>query len=217
MTKPAKPKTVNYELILRESIVGHPMYALLDELVETHHEELTEARIALAWNLSWKPDVDGRITIGKCVKASDLDRELALYDFTILLLKGLWCDSRTTDRQRRALLDHELHHCAVKYDKAGEPVIDERGRRVYRLRRHDLEEFTAVVARHGLYKRDLEQFADACRQHLPKWEPCLVCVDSPGWVAVVDEGVSKVVRCDCWVRWAQERSHWNEQPAGATA
>jgi hypothetical protein len=92
-------------------------------------------------------------------RVSDLDRELSAFDFVILLSKDFWRDA--SEKQRTALIDHELMHGAVKYDADGEPVIDERGRQVFRTRRHDLEEFSEVVGRHGLYKRDLETFAKA--------------------------------------------------------
>ena len=36
---PANPKKVSYELIPQDSVTGHPMYALLDELVTAHHSE----------------------------------------------------------------------------------------------------------------------------------------------------------------------------------
>lgn len=157
-----KRKKVSYELIPRESQHGQTMYPLLQDLVDEYHDEITGARIALAWSLSWKPDPDGRLTLGKCKKASDLDRELAAFDFVVLLNKDFWTGFSTTDEQRKALLDHELCHATVKYDKdTGEPEVDERGRTVYRLRKHDLEEFREIVERHGLYKRDLERFASA--------------------------------------------------------
>jgi hypothetical protein len=162
MRKRAKaPKAITYQLIGREDELTSGMYDLLDRLVAEHHEELERgcARIVLAWCTSWKPDVDGRVTIGKCKKASDLDRELAPFDFVILLSKHFWLGASET--QRAALIDHELMHAAVKYDDAGEPVIDARGRTVFRTRKHDLEEFADVVARHGCYKRDLEHFARA--------------------------------------------------------
>jgi hypothetical protein len=161
MGKLKRPKKVTYQLIPREDAVGAPTYALLERLVAEHHEELahTNARIAVAWCTSWKSDVDGRVTIGKCKKASDLDRELAAFDFIILLSKDFWIVA--SEKQRAALVDHELMHAAVKYDADGEPVRDERGRQVFRTRKHDLEEFSDIAARHGCYKRDLEQFARA--------------------------------------------------------
>ena len=155
----SKPKKVSYQLL--RPLEAPSAYALLEELVETHHDDLRDARIALAWCTSWKPDVDGRVTLGRCKKASDLDRELAAFDFVILLQQEFWTSEAVTDAQRRALLDHELCHAAVALDDEGEPKVDERGRTVYRLRKHDIEEFSQIVERHGTWKRDLEQFASA--------------------------------------------------------
>jgi hypothetical protein len=121
----------------------------------------TNVRIALAWATSWKPDVDGRLVLGKCKKASDLDRELAPFDFVILLNRDFWLNPRVTDGQRDALLDHELMHAAIAYDEHGDP-------KSRRARPHGLPDPQArprgvrdIVARHGCYKADLEDFARA--------------------------------------------------------
>ena len=222
MRKPKKPKPVNYLLIDRDSDFGRPMYQLLAELVEQHHEELTQARIALAWNTAWKPDVDGRVTLGKCKKASDLDRELASFDFVILLRRAFWLDSRVSDQQRRALLDHELHHAAVKYDETGEPVQDERGRMVYRTRKHDIEEFAPIVRRYGLWTADIERFAIAL-QRSSLSEPFQACEKckregAPGWQTVESGGTKRLDRCECFKQWLKDRQAWlSEQPAAAQA
>lgn len=158
--KPAKKvKKVSYELIDPKSLVGKPIYAELDALVDQYHEELIGARIALAWCTSWEPDVDGRVVLGKCKKASDLDRELVAFDFVIMLRKQTWEDLRVPAAMKRAILDHELCHATVKLDDRGEVVEDERERRVFRTRKHDIEEFACIVRRHGCYKADLEEFA----------------------------------------------------------
>ena len=160
----AKLKAVNYRLIDPISRGGKTLYGVLRELIDEHHAELTEARFALAWNLSWAPDVDGRVTLGKCKKASDLDRELAAFDFVIILRRDFVEDPSVTDLQRRALIDHELCHAAVARRVSGEPIIDEAGRLCYRIRKHDIEEFAEIVERYGTYKRDLEHFASALKR-----------------------------------------------------
>lgn len=161
--KLALGKKVNYTLIRSDEPAGKPMYALLRELVDKNHEELRPARIALAWHLGWKPDVDGVKKLGACRKASDLDRELArgesAWDFVVMLSSDFWTHPTVEDKQRRALLDHELCHAAPKLDpRTGDQQEDERGRKLWRLRKHDIEEFSDVVRRHGTYKRDLENF-----------------------------------------------------------
>lgn len=203
------PKKVSYQLIDRDSVLGRTMYLKLRDCVEEHHEELVDARIALAWCTSWKPDVDGRVVLGKCKKASDLDREFAPFDFVILLSRWWWQDLQVTDAQRVALLDHELCHAAVRYDdKTGDPVRDERGRKVYRVRKHDIEEFADIVRRHGTYKRDLEMFAAEIlkRARYEPHQPCEQCADSPGWRAVVVDGVARTKRCECYIAWAEKRA-----------
>src|SRR5919109_495583 len=153
MGRQSKPKKVSYRLIAATSDDGRPMYRLLTELVDAHHEDLTQARIALAWCTSWTPDPDGRCTLGKCRKASDLDRELSEWDFIVLLNERFWNDPLTTEVQRRALLDHELCHAAVKVDRLREPQLDETGRTVYPTRKHDLGGFARVAERYGCWKR----------------------------------------------------------------
>lgn len=179
MTKPKKAKAVPYRFIELESEEGKPIYARLQRIVAAHHEDIREARIALVWHLSWKPDVDGRVTLGMCRKVSDLDRELRgdynAFDFIILLNKKWWTDPLTTHAQRDALLDHECCHAAVSFDQGGEPNVDERGRTVYRLRGHDVEEFAEIIKRHGTYTRNLELTAAALDR---------VRADSAGYVGI---------------------------------
>lgn len=153
-----KPKAINFELIENRS--SEP-YKILAEIRDEFHEDTAGARIALAWRKALKADSDGHLILGKCVKASDLQRELAEWDFVILLNREVWQDPGFTVEKKRALLDHEMCHAAVAEDKEGEPRFDERGRRVWRIRKHDIEEFRGVVERHGCYKGDLEAFAEA--------------------------------------------------------
>lgn len=165
MTKPKKAKAIPYRFIEPTSPEGEPIYARLTRILDQHHEDVSHARFALVWHLSWKPDVDGRVTLGMCRKVSDLDRELRGdyngFDFVILLNKKWWTDPLTTHAQRDALLDHECCHAAIQHDQAGEPTEDERGRKVYRLRGHDIEEFAEIIRRHGCYTRDIELAAAA--------------------------------------------------------
>lgn len=154
-----KPKKINFELI--DDVESEP-YQILNEM-RRFHDGIREAAIALAWRKGLTPDTDGKLILGKCIKASDLQREFAAYDFVILLNREVWSDPEFTDDKKRALIDHELCHAAAAYDVDG-PKYDERGRRVFRTRKHDIEEFYEIVQRHGCYKRDLELFAEALRR-----------------------------------------------------
>lgn len=149
-------KKVNFELI--EDLESEP-YQILAAM-RKFHSDIDEAAIALAWRKNLKPDSDGHLVLGKCVKISDLQKEFAQYDFIILLNREVWEDSEFTEEKKRALIDHELCHAAAVSDDDG-AKYDERHRRVFRTRKHDIEEFYAIVHRHGCYKRDLELFAEA--------------------------------------------------------
>ncbi|HYM24945.1 MAG TPA: putative metallopeptidase [Vicinamibacterales bacterium] len=157
--KPQRLKKVTVTVLERAE--HERMYELLDALIEEHHDDLREAKIKLAWNTSWQPDVDGRVVLGKCILRRDLDRELADVDAVIAIHEKFWTHDTTTPQMRRALLDHELCHLMPRLDGAGEQMQDERGRKVWRMRKHDIEEFSEIVERHGCYKRDLEQFQQA--------------------------------------------------------
>lgn len=209
-----KPKRLAYELIRDEpGSIGRQAYVMVRELVSSYRRDLVDARIALAWCTSWKPDPDGRVTIGKCRKASDLDRELMEFDFIILLSKSFWLDLDVTDEQRRALLDHELMHAAVKCSENGEPEEDAKGRIVYRIRKHDIEEFADTVKRHGIYRGDLDNFAAALRVAAMRgYTPCDDCKreGTPGWRQVLvpipgEPGRQKsaMQRCSCFTNYLQ--------------
>jgi Putative phage metallopeptidase len=58
-----------------------------------------------------------------------------------------------TERQRVALVDHELCHLVIEGTETGEIVR--------RIKGHDVEEFQVVAERHGAWKPDLADFAKA--------------------------------------------------------
>lgn len=198
--KVKRGKKVSYKLIDRDTDVGRAMYARLDEEVEKdHHEDIQRARFALAWCTSWKPDVDGRVVLGKCRKSSELDREFHRFDFVILLNQAWWYDLKVTDEMRLAILDHELMHAApLINERTNEQEVDERGRLLWRIRKHDLEEFVGVAKRHGTYKRDIEIFYRALREAaVGGFISCGKC-NVHGWVEDANQRMS---RCECWQVW----------------
>jgi len=160
-------KKVNFLLIPEQDGQGKipEPYILLNDVRDLHHGETKQARIALAWRLRTKADKDGHIVLGKCIKVSDLYREYADYDFIITLNKEFWEEPTVTKDQRIALLDHELCHAAPTYNgETGEHEVDERGRYLFRLRAHDVEEFYEIVQRNGMWKRNLIEFAKVLQQ-----------------------------------------------------
>ena len=151
-------KTLKYDLISQKD--NARPYLLLADVRKMYHPETVEARIVLAWVNDVKPDTDGRIMLGKCVPVSQLQKELIDHDFIILLNKEVWGDEKFDTAKKKALLDHEMCHVAPVFNTDG-PAKDARGRRMWRTRGHEIEEFSGVVERHGCYKGDLERFAEA--------------------------------------------------------
>jgi predicted metallopeptidase len=123
-------------------------------LIKAHHEHLAEARVEYVFRDTAATD-KGRIVLGKARKLSGLNAWLATdHDergsdpedfFVIELAEDEW--GSLSDAQRVALVDHELSHCWLEFDDDGEPKLS--------LRTHDVEEFVAVVQRHGLWRNDL--------------------------------------------------------------
>ena len=136
-------------------------YWIMEKLVTDHHSHLKDAKIAIAWRFGWSQDADGRLRLGQAKKGSDLDRELHHFDFVLLFNHEAWNKGGLKQGQKVALVDHELCHCEVSVDTDGEPKVDEEGRTVYRVRKHDIEEFLDVVNRHGCYTNELAKLAQA--------------------------------------------------------
>lgn len=188
MSDKTKPKAINYSLIQREENAKGELpevYRLLDELVAAHHPHLASATIAIAWQFGINEDADGHYVLGRARKASDIDYQLHGYDFLITLNSEAWNRADFTGEMRRALLDHELCHCAVTQDASGEDKVDEHGRTVWRIRKHDIEEFHEVVTRHGVWKKDLQAFVERAMadERIKRDEPLLSLTDDEGEAA----------------------------------
>lgn len=157
---PKKPKVAAFELIDHEARPQLEPYKLMSQVRREYHDDIEEAKIVLVWRKGLKPDVDGHLILGRCHKASDFQKELVDWDYAIELNFEVWQSSEFTKEKKLALLDHELCHCGEALDKDGEPKVDVKGRRVWRMVSHDIEEFQSVISHHGCYKRDLERFAE---------------------------------------------------------
>jgi len=157
-------KAVRVELIPETK----SLYKLLNKMRKKYHHDIRKAKIGLAWRIALKPDTDGHLVLGMCMRTSDLLKEFSEYDYIILLNKEVWNDKEFTKDKKYALLDHELNHCGKMLTKSGKHKKDERGRYCWRTRKHDIEEFRSVVKHHGVWKRDLELFAEALLQKRKK-------------------------------------------------
>ena len=87
----------------------------------------------------------GRVVIAKIQKSPPLVLTLTGYDLILTVNREAW--EALSAKQRVAVVDHEFCHVEVAED--GRP----------RMIGHDIEEFHAVVARHGQWLNDIERFA----------------------------------------------------------
>jgi hypothetical protein len=134
---------------------GDDVSALAEEIIGDHHPHLAEARIFFLFR-DEAQETRGKVVLGKASKMSEKESAIAgeHFDFKIELAHDYWKPG--SPAFRRALLDHELCHCDAEED--------EDGKLVYKMRSHDVEEFTAIIERHGAWKDDLREFCDAVQQ-----------------------------------------------------
>lgn len=136
----------------RDSTLDH----LAEEVRQKWHEHLHDA--VMSYLLTKKPmNRGGKAIAGKAKLSKGLIYFYSKSDFIIIVSAEFW--DRADVSQRRALLDHELKHCAFEEDeKSGEVT--------WLLRGHDIEEFTDVVDRHGLWHDGLKTFGQAVGRQL---------------------------------------------------
>lgn len=117
------------------------------DLINNHHPDLEEASILFLFR-SEPGSSNGRKVLGHAQVVSPMNKLLMDdADFIIWLSESDWAD--LSRAKRRALIDHELTHCTFDRDK---PVI----------RPHDIEEFSEIVNRHGLWETGLMIFGESC-------------------------------------------------------
>lgn len=126
------------------------------ELIREHHPHLMKARVEFLF-VNKAPKGGGKVVWGTARLVSGVNAFLAGQDieegdatafFAIVISAPVW--EGLAEEKRKALVDHELAHCWVEETDEGETRL--------RLLKHDLEEFGAIVLRHGLWRQDVEQF-----------------------------------------------------------
>jgi hypothetical protein len=162
----SEPKKVPFDPISEKIVVNNvevdnPIYVMMNQTIAAHHPSLAEARIKLMWRRSWKPDRDGIIPLGMITKIGDRERRIGLdYDAAIYLNYEWWNNPETTEAARKAVMDHELCHLRPvpedSDDPTSSPKRDEHGNIVYYMRSHDIEDFSEIFFRHGIYKSNIQ-------------------------------------------------------------
>lgn len=106
--------------------------------------------ISIGYALQWGEDPaskGGLHALAKCQKAPPLWRDLGVFEVVVWAVEKAW--RHLGERQREALIAHELSHIAGRND-AGNVVLAD----------HDIEEFAYVVGKYGQWHPGLEHFAE---------------------------------------------------------
>lgn len=130
------------------------------------YAELADVRMEFIFR-DKAPMSQGRVVLGRARKITGLAAWLAQAGhldefedpstfFVIEISEDAW--KGMDDPARRALVDHELCHCRLDYNDAGELQL--------KLRGHDFEEFAAIVRRHGLWSAPLRSIGSEVAEQL---------------------------------------------------
>ena len=110
--------------------------SLAQKLIEDHHPNLQEANIAFVMRSEAQQGANGKVVAHTTRVKADI-RVYADYDFLVWIAEDAW--QRLTDKQRSAVIDHELCHMGGNVDTG------------WSIRPHDINEFRDVLARHGMW------------------------------------------------------------------
>jgi hypothetical protein len=135
-----------------------------EKLIEQHYSDISDSGVRVEWWFRNEASrKGGKLVLGSCTKitgrvaymtqqgtlAEGYIEPKFLQYYVIEIAEDTWME--LSAKQRVALVDHELSHILIEHD-------DEDGF-TYKTVSHDIEEFAAVLQRHGLWKPDLEWFA----------------------------------------------------------
>jgi len=123
------------------------------------HKPLIDARVSIDYVFAYSTTEDGCAlkniglrALGLCRVVPLKDRALGRADAEISLDGDWW--EKAPPEERRAVLDHELHHILITDGKR-----DDLGRPVLTLRKHDVEFgwFACIAKRHGEHSQERQQ------------------------------------------------------------
>lgn len=149
---------------------------IAEELIAKHHTHLTDFNVRIRYVFAEKtPKSKGREIWGTCRKVSGLNAFLEGQGegdepfFVITISRDVW--AVLPPDKREALVDHELCHAWAEVKQAKEEAdvsqdevddqIETDNPVKLSVKPHDLEEFSCIVRRHGLWREDIEDFVDA--------------------------------------------------------
>lgn len=125
--------------------------AVAEKIIDEHYPALVEAKSLIGYYLregAWSK-------AGSCKKTTAFERHLTGKMYFVVINDFAYQDF--SEEQLKALVDHELHH--IERDQENPDVGDSEA---WSIRDHDVEEFAAIIQRHGLWEHGVKRFAEAC-------------------------------------------------------
>ena len=123
-------------------------------LIPNHHPELAGARMRYV-HVSKVGMKNGRELWGKARKVSGLWEWALELDFVIEVALDKWNEMESS--QRTALVDHLLECCTGEEDEKS-------GEMKWSIREPEIQEFTTVLERHGVWNAGLLSFVQVAHQ-----------------------------------------------------
>ncbi len=125
----------------------------------TCHHQLAEANIIYLFRSgNWKSK--GRTKLGSASKLPEQYQLLTGYELMVVVNKDTWW--ALDEKQKFALVDHELCHFCREEDDKGETK--------WTIVGHDVEEFSGVIRRHGLWEPGVKAFAKEAQRQMSIFE-----------------------------------------------
>lgn len=187
-----KPKPIKFDLIRADSPEGEWIYSTIRDYVARYHPHLAEAVIEPAWMIGNKHDKDGKLELGRCVRVPERYQIRLDLDFVIEINAEAWAEM--PQPQRLHLIDHELCHAMPALDKEGEQRVDGHGRLIWRLRKHEIEEFFDPVRRHGTTMAAVRALVEAALTKEPQLALEFADGSAAGASRDVDPAVARSIR-----------------------
>jgi hypothetical protein len=161
--------------------------ALGEELIPKYHPHLQNCRVEYVFN-EGAMKTKGKELLARAKKKSGLDAFLFAPPtedepkpfFVIEINKPAW--DALNKKQKRALVDHELCHCLWDVEKG-----------LY-MRTHDVEEFSEIIKRHGLWQPDVQLFAEIAVKHVKQLELPIPETKEPVKVIKAENGQTEELR-----------------------
>ena len=130
---------------MEHTLFPEAMELAATEVIPSWHEHLN--RVTIAYLAVDEMKTRNLETWAKIRKATPVERCLADADLVLVVNEGIW--GVLSKAQRIALLDHEF--CHVTWDAEKDEI---------KMAHHDLEEFNAVVRRHGSWRDSIKLFGE---------------------------------------------------------